>query len=52
MQKNSVHTAVINSYSSECDGICKIDGIATFVKGALVGEIVEVKIIKVAKNCA
>ena len=31
--------------------IGRIDGVACFVKGALVGETVQVKIIKVAKNC-
>lgn len=52
MIKNSVHTVDISSYSSQGDGIGRIDGMAVFVKGAMLGEKVEVKIIKVAKNHA
>lgn len=52
MKKNEIYTVDIDSYSSVGDGIGRIDGIATFVKGALAGETVEVKITKVAKNCA
>ena len=52
MEKNSLHTVDIKSYSSEGDGIGRIDGMAVFVKGALVGEKVQIKIIKVAKNLA
>lgn len=51
IKKNSIHKLKIDGYSSDGDGIGRIDGIACFVKGALVGETVQVKIIKVAKNC-
>ena len=52
VEKNSVHTIDITSYSSEGEGIGRIDGMAVFVKGGLVGETLEVKITKVGKNCA
>lgn len=52
MEKNSIHTLDIVSYSSEGDGIGRIDGMAVFVKGAMIDEQVEVKIVKVAKNHA
>lgn len=52
MKKNSIHAINITSYSSEGEGIGRIDGMAVFVKGGLVGETLEVKITKVGKNCA
>lgn len=52
VEKNSIHKIDITSYSSEGEGIGRIDGLAVFVKGGLVGETLEVKIVKVAKNCA
>ena len=52
MNKNSLHNIDITSYSSEGEGIGRIDGMAVFVKGGMIGETLEVKITKVAKNCA
>lgn len=52
MEKNSIHTIDITSYSSEGEGIGRIKGMAVFVKGGMIGETLEVKITKVAKNCA
>lgn len=52
MKKNELHKIEIVSYSSEGDGIGRIDGMATFVKNAIVGEQLEVKILKVDKNLA
>ena len=50
--KNSIHQIEITDYSHQADGVGKIDGLAVFVKGALIGETVEIKITKVTKNCA
>lgn len=52
VEKNTIHKINITSYSSEGEGIGRIDGMAVFVKGGLIGETIEVKITKVAKNCA
>ena len=52
VKKNTIHKINITSYSSEGEGIGRIDGMAVFVKGGLIGENLEVKITKVAKNCA
>lgn len=45
--KNAIFTAEIDAYSSDGMGVCRIDGRAVFVKGALMGEVWEVKIMKV-----
>lgn len=52
MKKNSIHTIEISSYSSEGDGIGRIEGLAVFVKDALAGEKLEIKILKVEKTFA
>ena len=49
-KKNEIHEAVITGYSSEGVGVCRIDGRAVFVKGALVGEKIEVRILKATKT--
>ena len=49
-KKNEIHEAVITGYSSEGAGVCRIDGRAVFVKGALVGEKIEVRILKATKT--
>lgn len=50
--KNSIYTIKIDAYSSNGEGIGRIDGIAVFVKGALKGELCKIKIIKVQKTHA
>lgn len=50
--KNKSYIINIESYSSEGDGIGRIDGVAVFVKGALVGETCKISIMKVGKSCA
>ena len=49
-KKNEIHEAVVTGYSSEGAGVCRIDGRAVFVKGALVGEKIEVRILKATKT--
>ena len=51
-QKNQIFTLAIEGYSSEGDGIARLDGMAVFVKGALRGETCRVKLLKVGKSAA
>ncbi len=48
--KNAIFTVEIDGYSSDGMGVCRIDGRAVFVKGALMGEVWEVKIVKVTST--
>ena len=50
IKKNELYTVVIESYSSDAYGVCRINGRAVFVPGALVGESWEVKIVKVTST--
>lgn len=50
LMKNEIHRAVITGYSSEGQGVCRIDGRAVFVKGALLGEEIDVRILKATKT--
>jgi len=50
LKKNEIHRAVITGYSSEGAGVCRIDGRAVFVKGALAGEEIDVRILKATKT--
>lgn len=52
MVKNSVHTMLIEGYSSEGDGVGHLNGMAVFVKGALQGENATIALTKVTKSCA
>ena len=53
MEKNKVFEGVeIIDYTHEGMGVCKIDNIPVFVKFAKLGEIVDVKIVKVEKKFA
>lgn len=51
-QKNQIVTLPIEGYSSEGDGIARLEGMAVFVKGALRGEVCRVKLLKVGKSAA
>ena len=46
LQKNEIHTATIEGYSSEGQGVARIDGQVVFVKEAISGEICRVRILK------
>ncbi|SMC23341.1 23S rRNA (uracil1939-C5)-methyltransferase [Clostridium acidisoli DSM 12555] len=52
VEKNEVYTINIEALGYEGEGIGKIDDFTIFVKGAIDGETVEAKIIKVNKNFA
>lgn len=52
INKNDVYTTEVTSYSSDGAGICRIDGMAIFVPFAVLGDIAEIKILKVLKNYA
>lgn len=49
-QKNQVVTVEITDMTSEGEGIGKIDGYPFFVKDAIIGDVAEIRIIKVKKN--
>ena len=50
LKKNQIYAAVIEGYSSEAYGVCRIGGRAVFVPRALVGEEWRVRIVKVGAN--
>lgn len=52
LRKNQICTLTIENYTSEGDGVGRLDGFAVFVKGALRGETVSAHILKVSKACA
>ena len=52
LKKNMIMTVKTDGYTSSGDAVCKPDGRAVFVKGALSDEICEIKILKAAKNVA
>ena len=51
-EKNQVCTAEITALTSEGSGVCRIDGMAVFVPETAVGDVCEVKIVKVLKSYA
>ena len=50
IKKNEVYTMTISDLGSEGEGIGKIDGFTLFVKDAVIGDEIEVKVIKLKKN--
>ncbi len=50
--KNEIYEAVITDYTSEGQGVAKIDGCAVFIPNAICGEKVRVRIEKAAKTWA
>ena len=52
LEKNQVHTAEITGLTSEGSGVCRIDGMAVFVPETAVGDVCEVRIVKVLKSYA
>lgn len=50
IKKNDIYTMTIEDLGSEGEGIGKIDGFTLFVKDALIGDEIEVKVIKQKKN--
>ncbi len=52
VKKNLIYTAEITAFGSSGEGICKIDGFTVFVHGGVVGDVCEIKIVKVNKSFA
>lgn len=52
MRKNDMVTVMIEDMGSNGEGIGKIDGYALFIKDAVIGDVVEAKIMKAKKNYA
>lgn len=52
LEKNQRYTSEVKDITSEGNGVCKIDNAAVFVPGTAVGDIIELKIVKVLKNYA
>ena len=52
MRKNDIVTVRIEDIGSNGEGIGKIEGYALFIKDAVIGDVVEAKIMKAKKNYA
>ena len=50
LKKNEIYTAEMTGFTSEGLGVCRIDGRAVFVRGALPGETWRVRIIKTGRG--
>ena len=50
IEKNKTYTMEITGVGEKGEGIGRVDGFAVFVPYALVGEVVEVLIVKVQKS--
>ena len=50
MNKNDIFTTEIIDMTEDGEGIGKIDGFTVFVKDAVIGDVIEGKLIKVKKN--
>ncbi len=46
LKKNSIHTVTVEGYASNGDGVARQDGRVLFIKGALIGEVCRVKVLK------
>lgn len=52
LAKNQLHIAEITGYAADGAGVCHISGRAVFVKNTIVGEVCEVRILKVTASSA
>ncbi len=52
MNKNEVFEGVVSGYGADGEGICRVEDMVVFVPGALMGEKLKIKIVKVAKSYA
>lgn len=50
LTKNQIYTSTVASYTSEGQGVCRIEGRAVFVPGVIMGEECEVRIVKVTNG--
>ncbi len=51
-EKNKIYTAEITGLTSEGSGVCRIDDMAVFVPKTAVGDVAEIKIVKVLSHYA
>ncbi|MBO4524335.1 MAG: 23S rRNA (uracil(1939)-C(5))-methyltransferase RlmD [Ruminococcus sp.] len=51
-EKNQIFKAEITDLTAEGNGVCRADGMAVFVPGTAIGDIAEIKIVKVLKSYA
>ena len=51
-EKNQIFKAEITDITSEGNGVCRFDGMAVFVPGTAVGDIAEIRTVKVLKSYA
>jgi len=52
LAKNQLHTVHIEGYTSEGEGVARIEGQVVFVKAAIQGETCEIRILRSTKNIA
>ena len=52
LRKNEIHSVSISGYSSDGEGVARIDGQVVFVRGAIEGETCSVRILRVTKTVA
>ena len=52
LKKNDIYTVEIEGYSSEAYGVCRVGGRAVFVPRTIVGEVWEIRIVKVTASAA
>ena len=50
LRKNDIVEARVEGYTAQCHGVCRVDGRAVFVPGALSGELWKVRIVKVTSS--
>ena len=50
MKKNQIYSAEIIGMTSDGSGVCRIEGIAVFVPMTAIGDVLEVKIVKILKK--
>lgn len=51
-EKNQVFRAEVTDISSDGNGVCRIDGMAVFVPMTAVGDVIDVRIVKIQKSFA
>ena len=52
LTKNELHIVTITGYTSEGEGVARVDGQVVFVKGAIAGEVLKIRILKAGKTVA
>ena len=52
LKKGQLHTATVEGYTSDGQGIVRLDGAVVFVPQAIRGETIDLRITKVMKTCA